>query len=44
MRRLVGELRCAEVPDRAGWSDDIDTPADAERLGAATDDYRKDPR
>ncbi|MEV0949740.1 NTP transferase domain-containing protein [Promicromonospora sp. NPDC050249] len=44
MKRLVGELRCAEVPDRAGWSDDIDTPADAERLGAATDDYRKDPR
>lgn len=44
MKRLVGELRCAEVPDPAGWSDDIDTPADAERLGAAADDYRKDPR
>ncbi|GAB2463496.1 molybdenum cofactor guanylyltransferase [Promicromonospora xylanilytica] len=44
MRRLVGGLRCAEVPDPAGWSDDIDTPADAARLGAAADDDRKDPR
>lgn len=44
MRRLVGGLRCVEVPDPAGWSDDIDTPADAARLGAATDDDRKDPR
>lgn len=35
MKRLVGALRCVEVPDRAGWSDDIDTPADAARLGAA---------
>ncbi|PUB24022.1 molybdopterin-guanine dinucleotide biosynthesis protein A [Promicromonospora sp. AC04] len=34
MKRLVGALRCAEVPDPAGWSDDIDTPADAARLGA----------
>lgn len=34
MKRLVGALRCAEVPDRAGWSDDVDTPADAARLGA----------
>nr|BFF19324.1 hypothetical protein GCM10025730_28450 [Promicromonospora thailandica] len=34
MRRLVGALRCTEVPDEAGWSDDIDTPADAARLGA----------
>lgn len=34
MRRLVGALRCAEVPDEAGWSDDVDTPADAARLGA----------
>lgn len=34
MKRLVGALRCVEVPDRAGWSDDIDTPADAARLGA----------
>jgi molybdopterin-guanine dinucleotide biosynthesis protein A len=34
MKRLVGALHCAEVPDRAGWSDDIDTPADAARLGA----------
>jgi molybdopterin-guanine dinucleotide biosynthesis protein A len=34
MKHLVGALRCVEVPDRAGWSDDIDTPADAARLGA----------
>ncbi|WP_369370706.1 molybdenum cofactor guanylyltransferase [Promicromonospora sp. Populi] len=34
MKRLVGALRCIEVPDPAGWSDDIDTPADATRLGA----------
>ncbi len=34
MKRLVGALPCAEVPDPAGWSDDIDTPADAARLGA----------
>lgn len=34
MKRLVGALHCVEVPDRAGWSDDIDTPADAVRLGA----------
>jgi molybdopterin-guanine dinucleotide biosynthesis protein A len=38
MKRLVRGLRCAEVPDGAGWSDDIDTPADAARLGAATED------
>jgi molybdopterin-guanine dinucleotide biosynthesis protein A len=47
MKRLVGGLQCTEVPDPAGWSDDIDTPADAARLGAATDDdrrSRKDPR
>jgi molybdopterin-guanine dinucleotide biosynthesis protein A len=45
MKRLVRGLRCTEVPDPAGWSDDIDTPADAARLGAATDDHRrKDPR
>jgi molybdopterin-guanine dinucleotide biosynthesis protein A len=37
MKRLVGALRCAEVPDPAGWSDDIDTPADVAR-------YRKDER
>jgi molybdopterin-guanine dinucleotide biosynthesis protein A len=37
MKHLAGGLRCAEVPDRAGWSDDIDTPADAARLGATTD-------
>jgi molybdopterin-guanine dinucleotide biosynthesis protein A len=36
MKRLVGALHCVEVPDRAGWSDDIDTPADAARLGART--------
>jgi molybdopterin-guanine dinucleotide biosynthesis protein A len=34
MKHLVGALRCVEVPDQAGWSDDIDTPADAARLGA----------
>ncbi|MDR7382946.1 molybdenum cofactor guanylyltransferase [Promicromonospora iranensis] len=44
MKRVVGGFRCAEVPDRAGWSDDIDTPADAARLGATTDDHRKDLR
>jgi molybdopterin-guanine dinucleotide biosynthesis protein A len=44
MKRLVGELHCTEVPDPAGWSDDIDTPADAARLGASTDDDREDPR
>lgn len=44
MKRVVCGLRCVEVSDRAGWSDDIDTPADAARLGATTDDYRKDPR
>ena len=37
MKRLVGALRCAEVPDPAGWSDDIDTPADVAR-------HRKDER
>ncbi|MEV0894968.1 NTP transferase domain-containing protein [Promicromonospora sp. NPDC050262] len=37
MKRLVGALRCTEVPDPAGWSDDIDTPADVAR-------YRKDVR
>jgi molybdopterin-guanine dinucleotide biosynthesis protein A len=36
MKHLVGGLHCVEVPDRAGWSDDIDTPADAARLGATT--------
>lgn len=34
MRQVVGALRCTEVPDEAGWSDDVDTPADAARLGA----------
>lgn len=42
MRRLVGGLRCTEVPDPAGWSDDIDTPADAARLGAT--DHRTEGR
>lgn len=42
MRRLVGGLRCTEVPDPAGWSDDIDTPADAARLGAAAEATRFD--
>ncbi|MFI6427979.1 molybdenum cofactor guanylyltransferase [Promicromonospora sp. NPDC050880] len=37
MRRLVGALRCTEVTDPAGWSDDIDTPADAARLGVRPD-------
>lgn len=37
MKRLVGALHCTEVEDRAGWSDDIDTPADAARLGARRD-------
>ncbi|GAA4699704.1 molybdenum cofactor guanylyltransferase [Promicromonospora umidemergens] len=45
MKRLVAGLRCTQVPDQTGWSDDIDTPADAARLGATTDDdHRKDPR
>ncbi|MEU4364825.1 NTP transferase domain-containing protein [Promicromonospora sp. NPDC023987] len=42
MRRLVGGLPCTEVPDPAGWSDDIDTPADAARLGAAAEAARFD--
>lgn len=33
MKGLIGALHCVEVPDRAGWSEDIDTPADAARLG-----------
>ncbi|MFD2797719.1 molybdenum cofactor guanylyltransferase [Promicromonospora vindobonensis] len=44
MKRLVSGLHCTQVPDPTGWSDDIDTPADAARLGAATGDDRKDPR
>lgn len=42
MKHLVGALRCIEVPDEAGWSDDIDTPADAARLGARVADRGRD--